>query len=226
MDDYIIRDSSIWEDYSSTSLLYQKDCSIRVGIIAEEVYMTDLQDTRYIVNVWDTGRIVPVTCIRSSRFGGLFNYEEYTGRGFNIDKNTSDIRSSQPGDNVLIAYINGSAREGVILSQIKHWGRSETIKSQSSNNNENINEFVNKKGPTTVRYVSEFNGIETAVNALGEYRVTFKGQPTNLDKLNEVPNGSELPKPTYDNKVGSSYYEFDKLGSWLVTDNSQDGVLS
>lgn len=221
MNDYIIRDSSVWEDSSSTNLLYNKDCSIRLGVIKEEVFVTDVEETRYKVDVFDNGRAIPITCIRSSSYGGIYNYEEYTNRGFTIgNSDASSIRSSQPGDHVLVAYINGSAREGVIISFIRHPGRKEVINSDKQKKPNKFSEFVNKSGPTTVRYVSEFNGIETAINALGEHRITFKGQPTNLDKLKEAPTGASIPAPEYDTKVGSSYYEFDNTGSWFLTDNS------
>jgi len=226
MKDYIIRDSSIWEDSDSTGLLYGKDCAVRIGTVREEMFLTNSQETRYKVEVWDNGRIIPITCIRSSRFGGVYNFEEYTNRGYDIgNSEAAGLKSSQPGDQVLVAYLNGSAREGIILSHIGHAGRKEVINSPKQKEPNKFSEFVNRAGPTTVRYISEFNGVETAINASGEQRVTFKGQPTNLDKLKEAPSGGDIPAPVYDAKVGSSYYEFDKTGSWYLNDNSQDGGL-
>jgi len=221
--DYIIRDSSIWEDPNSTSLLYGKDCAVRIGVVREELFVSTDGKTRYSVEVWDNGRNIPVACIRTSRFGGAYNYEEYTHRGFTPGATDSTaVRSIQPGDQVIIAYLNGNAREGVILGCINHTGRKEVINSPDQKSPNDFNEFVNRPGPTTVRYISEFNGIEIATNAIGEHRVTFKGQPTNLDKLKEAPTGAEIPAPTYDVEVGSSYYEFDKTGSWFLTDKAKE----
>lgn len=220
--DYTIRDSSLYSDYDSTSLLYEKDTSVRVGTIRSEVYLKDFQETRYTVEVWDNGVIVPVSCIRTSRFGGLYNYEEYTHRGFIAgDSAASTIRELQPGDQVVVAFLNGDSREGIIIGSVPHLGRREVINHKDAEPNDSV-EFVNRDGPTTVRYASEFNGVESLINASGEYRVTFKGQPTNLDKLSEAPDGEEYPLPEYDIDVGFSYYEFDKSGSYLLTDNAND----
>lgn len=225
--DYIIRDSSIWEDPAGTKLLYGKDCAVRIGVVREELFVMPEGRTRYNVEVWDNGRNIPVACIRTSRFGGVYNYEEYTHRGFTAgDTEGTAVRSIQPGDQVIIAYLNGSAREGVILGCIGHTGRKEVLNNAEQKSQNKFSEFANRAGPTTVRYVSEFNGVETATNSAGEHRVTFKGQPTNLDKLKEAPNGSDIPFPVYDTKVGSSYYEFDKTGSFYLNDNHQEGLQS
>ena len=109
---------------------------------------------------------------------------------------------------------------------LPHSGRKETLNAPDAKTPNNFSEFANRTGPTSVRYVSEFNGIETAINASGERRVTFKGQPTNLDKLKDAPSGAGIPAPTYDDKVGSSYYEFDKTGSWYLNDNHKEGLQS
>lgn len=223
--DYIIKDSSIYDDSESTSLLYDKDCAIRVGTIRSEVYLEDFRETRYTVEVWDSGRIMPITCIRTSRFGGIYNYEEYTSRGFTAGESTaSTVRELQPGDQVIVAFLNGDSREGVILGNIPHAGRIEAINHEKAEANANAPEFINRDGVTSVRYASEFNGVEKLINANGEYRVTFKGQPTNLDKLLEAPDGTDIPIPEYNLDVGSSYYEFDETGSFLVTDNASDDL--
>jgi hypothetical protein len=227
MNDYIIQDSSIWEDNSGTALLYNKDCAVRVGTVRDEVFLSDARETRYKVEVWDNGRTIPVSCVRSSRFGGIYNYEEFTHRGFTAgNSEASAVRSVQPGDHVIVAYLNGSAREGVILGCMPHSGRKETLNSPEQKAPSTFSEFANRVGPTSVRYVSEFNGIENAINADGEHRVTFKGQPTNLAKLKDAPSGAGIPAPAYDTKIGSSYYEFDKTGSWHLNDNAQDGLQS
>lgn len=221
--DYIIKDSSIYDDSDASSLLYEKDCAIRIGTIRSEVYLEDFRETRYTVEVWDSGRLMPITCIRTSRFGGIYNYEEYTNRGFTAGESTaSTVRELQPGDQVIVAFLNGDSREGVILSFIPHAGRQEVIDHKKAEPNPNAPEFINREGPTSVRYASEFNGVERLINAKGEYRVTFKGQPTNIDLLLDAPDGSDIPLPEYNKDVGFSYYEFDDTGSYTLTDNASD----
>jgi hypothetical protein len=182
-----------------------------MGMIREHVYVPDSKETRYIVEVYDRGRLRPVTCTRISRFGGLYNYEEYNFRGFEPGKDNVSYAnfSMSPGDTVMIAYINGETSEGVILGSIKHFGRSETLAADGS-----------------ISYISEFNGIQKVINKSGEYRVTFRGVPTNIAELSKVPDGKPYPEPVYDKKVGSSFYQFDKTGSYLLTDNSTSGSQS
>lgn len=227
MGDYIIRDSSIWDDPKSTALLYGKDCAVRIGVVRDEIFLTSAGTTRYKVEVWDNGVSIPVACIRTARFGGIYNFEEYTHRSFVPGtSDSSTVRNLQPGDQVIVAYLGGNSREGVILGCINHFGRKEAINHAEQTTENKFSEFVNRPGPTTVRYISEFNGVETAINSSGEHRVTFKGQPTNLDKLLEAPNGAEIPAPAYDLEVGGSYYEFDKTGSWYLSDNSEENLQS
>jgi len=222
---YSIRDSSIWKDTDSYKLIDRKDCAIRVGIVREEVYLEDFKETRYIVEVWNNGNTAIITCVRSSRFGGIYNYEEFTNRGFNANESSSSAaRSLISGEHVLVAYLNGDSREGIILGSFNHDGRAETIKSKLGPLPKKNLEFLNRDADfAPTKYASEFNGIETLINSRGEYRVTFKGQPTNLSKLNEASNGKPLEEPKYDEKVGSSYYEFDKTGSFFLNDNSKSG---
>lgn len=226
---YNVRDSSIWRDNESYKLLNSKDCAIRVGVVREEVFIENLGQTKYIVEVWHNGNIAVVSCVRTSRFGGIYNYEEFSNRGFTAGQDTSSsMRSLLAGEHVIVAYLNGDSREGVIVGSIGHSGREEVIKSKVGKSPKNSLEFLNRDSDfAQTKYASEFNGVETLINSRGEYRVTFKGQPTNLSKLNQAPNGAKIELPKYDDKVGSSYYEFDKTGSYLITDNSKDnGVQS
>jgi len=202
--EYIIDDSS---RHKNTSAMISKDYSIRVGIVREHIYLTDRKQTRYLVEVNNNNRVYVLSCMRTSRFGGLYNYEEYNLRGFapgtsNISYNNPTI---VPGDMVVVAAINGDSRDGIILGNISHFGRGEVLPATSD-----------------IAFVNEFNGIETIINNSGEYRRTFKGQPTNLAKLNEIPNGKRYPIAEYNADVGFSYYEFDKTGSYTLTDNATD----
>ena len=222
---YSVKDSSIWRDRDSYKLLNNKDCAIRIGVVREEVYVESLAQTRYIVEVWHSGNIAMVSCVRTCRFGGIYNYEEFSNRGFVPGQDTSStMRSLLAGEHVIVAYLNGDSREGIIVGSIGHSGREESIKSKVGAERKNNIEFLNRDADfAPTKYASEFNGVETLINSRGEYRVTFKGQPTNLAKLNEATKGDRIELPKYDEKIGSSYYEFDKTGSYFITDNSKDG---
>jgi hypothetical protein len=204
MREYIIKDTSIYKNPSS---LIDKDYSIRIGIVREHTYLVDTQQTKYIVEVWKNNKSYPLDCIRTSRFGGLYNYEEYNLRGFTAGKDASAHGNFTvvPGDMVVVAAANGDTREGIILANINHYGRHEILPATDD-----------------IAFINEFNGIQTIINKSGEYRRTFKGQPTNLAKLSEAPNGKPYPLPEYNNDVGFSYYEFDKTGSYMLTDNTTD----
>lgn len=206
MREYIIDDSSLHQNPNS---LIGKDYSIRVGMVRELVYLNGPEETRYIVEVWKNNKLYPMTCIRTSRFGGLYNYEEYTLRGFKAGEDNVGLGNFAmvPGDMVIVAAADGESREGIILGSVNHYGRSEVLPVS--------------KDP---QYTSEFNGVQTLINSKGEYRRIFKGLPINVDKLNDAPSGDEYPLPEYDNDVGFSYYEFDKTGSYLVTDNANDDL--
>jgi len=223
--DYSIKDSSIWENNEAIHLLYDKDCAIRMGVIREEMYVEDFGQTRYGVEVWDSGRIVMLTCLRVSRFGGIYNYEEYSNRGYDLGELAS-THKTQPGDHVIVAYANGDSREGYILGYLNHSGRKEVINHEDDEKPSELNEFLNREGTSTIAYSSEFNGIERVINKAGEYRVTFRGIQTNIDMLLEAPAGDELALPEYDIEVGSSYYEFDMTGSYLLTDNTEEDPQS
>lgn len=217
--DYTIKDSSIWEDNNETSLLYGKDCSVRFGVVREEVFLTDFLETRYIVEVWDNGAVIPVSCSRTSRFGGPYNFEEYTLQTYTPGNSLAGgVHTVQPGDQVIVAYANGDSREGFIIGYLNHSGRAEAIAHPDNPSPSSVSEFANSAQGRA--YVSEFNGLEQAVNGEGSYRVTYKGLPTNVNKLNEAPTGEPIPAPEYDTEVGGSYFEFDNTGSYLLTDNA------
>jgi len=222
--DYIVKDSSIWRDNESSSLLYKEDTAVRIGVVREEVFSDKSPETLYVVEVWDGGVTVPVTCSRTSRYGGIYNYEEYTHRTFSPGNSpgSEGTMSVKQGDHVVVAYIKGNGREGVILGCLNHSGRDEVINFAKRKKKNTTIEFINRGGPTSVQYAAEFNGLETLINADGEYRLTFRGQPTNIAKLSNATKGEEIAKAEYDTAIGSSYYEFDKTGSFLLTDNSKE----
>jgi len=204
VDEYIIDDSSL---IGNPADYIQKDYSIRVGVVRQHVYYSKSQETRYIVEVWKNNRIYPMTCIRSSKFGGLYNYEEFNLRGFEVGESPSSDGNFKviPGDMVLVAASSGDSREGIIIGSLNHYGRDEILPPNGD-----------------IAYISEFNGIQTMINKDGEYRVTFKGIQENIDKLKEPPNGEPYPVAQHNNDVGFSYYQFNKEGSYLLTDNAND----
>lgn len=203
--DNIVDDSSLYQH------LMDEDYAIRVGMVREHIYIPSTGETQYIVEVKLKNVIFPMACVRSVKFGGLYNYEEFNHRGFNVGTNQSTIGDFRicPGDMVIVAAANGNAREGIILGSIKHPGRQEILPADDS-----------------ISYVSEFNGLQKIINSLGEYRVTFKGTPTNIDKLSNTPDGSEYPLPTHDDAISYSYYQFDKTGSYVVSDNTDEDPQS
>jgi len=207
MDDYIVKDSSIWVKPAAHVIRDNPDATIKLGIVRETVTIDKDKDISYIVDVWLGGKYTPIQCFRTSKFGGIYNYEEFTHRGFELDGSPSadSIMDYKQGDCVIVAYLMGDSREGVILAAINHPGRPKLFKEEDG-----------------VAYQSEFNGINTSINKDGEYKFTFKGQPTNLDKLSEISNGSIIAPPEYNEDVGFSYWEWDKTGSYLLTDNAND----
>lgn len=201
-----IKDSSIWRNNYTDALVNRKDARVKVGIVRSVLYNDKiLDDIKYIVEVHDDSVTIPITCIAMQKFGGPFNYEEFIYRGYVPAKGEANQGpyNTKAGDVVLVAYINGHPREGVILGSLKHTARKRKLSKADD-----------------VAYLSEFNGVHTSINKDGEYRLTFKGQPTNLSALNVPPNGTKIQAPTYNTSTGSSYFEFDKTGSFKVTDNS------
>ncbi len=217
--DYTVKDSSVWGDDESTSLLYEKDCCVRFGVVREEIFVNDFSETRYVVEVWNSGNTIPVTCQRTSRFGGVYNYEEITLRDFTPGNSTgSSAHAIQPGDHVIVAYANGDSREGFIIGYLNHSGRKESIKHpRNPSPGSPATSFINREGFGVI-YASEFNGLEQIINKAGEYRVTFRGLQTNISKLKSPPSGPPIAPPAYDVEVGSSFFEFDKTGSYNLTD--------
>lgn len=202
---HIVKDSSIYGNPSDNDVINSRGYAIRTGIV-KEIRDMKHDDIRYVVEVFKEGNRIPLLCCVVSRFGGIYNYEEFTLRGFvqGQDKAGVSAYGVRPGDVVLVANINGSSSEGVILGGINHPGRKRTIKANSG-----------------IVYASELNGIETTINKIGEYRRTFKGLQTNIAALDKASNGSKIPYPEYNTEIGSTYYELDKTGSWHVNDNAK-----
>lgn len=207
-EDYIVKDSSVWRN---TEAMMQGDYSIRIGMVRELVFLEESRDTRYIVEVWKNNRLYPMTCMRTSRFGGVYNYEEHTYRGFDPGKDNVSLGNFTvvPGDMVVVVASNGNSREGFILGSVNHFARDQIIPADGQQ-----------------AYISEFNGVQTAINQFGEQRVMFKGIPTNIAELEKPPSGEPLPPAEYDLDVGGTYYLLDKTGSYTLTDNTAEDPQS
>jgi hypothetical protein len=202
-----VKDSSIWQNSKAYSAVNGKDSFMRIGIVKKVYREERTSDIKYLVEIQDRNDSIEVNARLLRRFGGVFNYEDVVDHGYKFDDKPDPVRAfdAKAGDTVLVAFLNGEAREAVILGGLIHPARKSTLDIT--------------KGP---QYASEFNGVETTINENGEYKLTFKAIPTNIKKLDEKPNKT-LPKPTYDDKVGGSFFQFDKTGSIEINDKHKEG---
>jgi hypothetical protein len=186
-------------------LLHKRDGTVKTGIVKEVRKIEKTNENRFIVEVWDKSQHIPVVCSYIAKFGGIYNYEEYNWRGFSAgeDEAGRGEYSVRPGDTVLIAYINGTSQEGVILGALKHPGRAPQFEPEDG-----------------VVYASEFNGLKKEINIDGEYTTTFRGIQTNITDLDKAPDGNPIPEPKYDEEVGTTFTKFDKTGGWITSDNA------
>ena len=213
MHDYTVKDSSLWINNEVASSVSKTDTRIRIGIVQEESYNALKDETIYMVNVLDANGQHMIPCTRMVRFGSPYNYEEHTRQTYEFEDGHVDNKHEMrflSGESVVIAMLNGGqssglTANGIILGSINHPYRNETLR----RNNE-------------VAYISEFNGIETYISKIGEWRQTFRGIQTNVNVLREAPNGEQIPEPEYDKEVGGGFVEWDDTGSWYVTDNTID----
>lgn len=200
----IVRDSSIWRQDDDQTAIVRKDPYLRLGIVKRVYRNTVTTDIRYLVEVRDMNDAIEVNARLLRSFGGAYNYEDVVLQGYKVSDQpdpTNDF-AAKAGDVVLVAFLNGEAREAVILGGLSHPARASTL---------SIND-----GP---QFLSEFNGIEKSINNDGEFTVTFKGIPTNIDNLDNTPS-SKIPAPEYDKEVGTTFTKFDKTGSWETSDNA------
>lgn len=203
----IVKDSSIWQDEVSYAGIHRKDPYLRIGIVKRAYKEEKTSDIRYLVEVQSNNDSIEVNARYLRSFGGVFNYEDVVYRGYKIEDKPDPVRAfeAKAGDVVLVGFLNGESREAVILGSLMHPARRSSMDV--------------KKGP---QYRSEFNGVETYINELGEYKLTFKAQPKNLSKLEETPR-NKLPSPEYDDKVGGSFFLIDKTGSIEINDVDKNG---
>ena len=210
MDD-IVRDSSVWQDRNAMAAVNNKDYSLRVGMVRDITNLNTSGIIKYIVEVYSSNQQIPVTCDVMNRFGGVWNYEEYTHQNYVHGNNNASIGYYQyrPGDTVLVAALNGDWREGIILGGLQHPGRAPALTLADG-----------------VAYQSAFNGLVTSIEDDGSYTVTFNGAATNGAALQKPPNGAPIPAPTYDPSIAGSFYGFAADGSFTVGDAAQSNPQS
>jgi hypothetical protein len=206
--DYIVRDSSVLPNYNTQAATIAQDTSIRIGIVREE--KETKTGTIYVVEVLMDGKTLLIGCVPLVKFGGAHNFEEVKLRPWlttaagALSPAAGSQYKSKSGDVVLVAYLNGKSREGVILGGLNHNSRKPIL----------------KKG--TVAYLSEFNGLETSIMQDGSYKITFKGYaPTNDAALKLPPSGADVPPAIYNPLTGGSYYGFSNNGSFIASDGNQ-----
>jgi hypothetical protein len=202
-----VQDSSIYLDPKTFKVIHSQENRLFIGIVMEVRNVETTKELRYMVEVHYKTDPIILPCRMLRQFGGVYNYEDYVMRGYDhaADSNGQNGITAVAGDVVLVGLIGGNGREGVILGSMTHPARKSFLDAA--------------KGP---QYKSEFNGIETSINEDGEWTLTFKGQPTNLDKLKDVPD-KVIPAPEYDTDIGSSYMKWDKTGSFTLSDEATDG---
>ena len=157
------------------------------------------------VEVQSEGDKLVVACRQLNILGGAYNFEEAVLQTYNFDRATDEVGNfeAKAGDAVVVGFLNGDPREGLILGGLSHTSRQ--------------NRFELDDGP---QYVMSVNGLEREINKDGEYTVTFKGQPTNASVLSDKPTTEPIPEPEYDEEVGSTFFKFDVEGGWTVSDNA------
>lgn len=205
----IVQDSSIWFDSRNYAAVNKYDGLIRIGIVKKAINDEETNEIRYLVEIQNHNDKIELNCIMMRRFGGVYNYEDYIFHGYKMDDKPDPVTffDAKAGDIVIVAFLNGQGRQGVILGGISHPARK--------------TEILTSDGP---QYKSEINGLETFINKDGEMTVTFKGVPTNITKLDETPSKKIAPA-TYNTEIGSSYYKFDKTGGWIISDNAKSGGI-
>ena len=204
MSKYSVLNSDYYVNNAHYKLLSTEENTIRLGII-REVYVDKTKRTKYTVEVHKNSRTYGMACVLMTRFGGIHNYEEYSVRPWTTkavsagEKGTGDA-SLRSGDTVVVACLNGTAREGIILGGYGHPGRPEKLQEQG------------------IAYASAFQGLETSITDEGNYRVTYNGKPINTEKLDALNAGKEQPEPSYESSTSGSYFEFDEKGSYTIAD--------
>ena len=183
------------------------DSSIHAGIVHEELPSGNTGETLYVVMVTVNGQDVPVTCTRMTRFGGVHNYEEYSLRGYQdvLGTGTNTNFSQRPGDTVIVAFLDGVAKRGIILGGIRHGARTQAIDDGKP------------------AYKSRFNGIEKEISATGALKYTYKGI-IEAPQLSFPPTGEQIAE-VIDSPIGGSSFGFNEDGNFNIDDGNGQTIL-
>jgi hypothetical protein len=205
--DYIVKDSSLLCNANAFSELDRRYNSIYMGIVRREEVQED-GEVKYLTEAYVDGIQVMISCQLMTRWGGVYNFEEYKPKSWARDVSddllppgSSGSYSVRDGDVVIIAMLGGDARNGVILGSLRHSARKEKIEEDAR------------------AYISSFNGLETTIDNDGAYTVKFQGTPLQ-DLAPSVP-GNPITEPKYDPIKTGSYFGFTSDGSYTVSDGSQ-----
>lgn len=208
-----ILDSSLFEEESSIKKQNEKRFGVIPGIVKEVRYTNKSPYTLYLVEIFENvGNVTYMWCEPTFRFGSPTNYEQYIHSASGSDnshKATMKLEEYKCGARVLVAGYGGSTSNGYILGALCH--------------NKMPAQLTREDG---VVYASEFNGVETIINSVGEYTLTFKGTPTNIDKINLPPTRLEpIPDATYNKTIAGSKFKFYYDGSIELDDNNNQKVF-
>jgi hypothetical protein len=206
-------DSSLFVNKKSVSRLKSSDISnFEVGYIREIKYSSN-RAIEYLVEInKDVNGVYFLICEPIFKFSSPFNYEQFTYNTYNNDSNYENQNINgqyKPASKVLVAtYGKGDNIKGVILGCLTHESQKNGITEIDGNS-----------------YKSEFNGIETEYSMYGEYTITFKGIPTNIEKLSEpIGEDKDIPNPIYDQTIAGSYFKFTVNGSIELNDNNNQYI--
>ena len=212
---YSTPDSSLGMDARAMNSYYGGDYNIRIGIVREIVIPENPNgekgDCLFIVDVRYRGRETTLECQQTYRFNSPHNFEEYSLRNWLktspdlLTPDSAGLYDYRAGEVVVVAALEGDYSQGVILASMRHPTRPR---------------YTPVDG--TIAYASRFNGLETEIKDDGAYKVTWRGAPTNTALLDLPPSPSQIPPPTFDDKIGGTFYGIDNTGSfWLSDNNSQ-----
>lgn len=212
MSDYIVSDSTLYKTSESHGAHDYKDGGIYVGVVRKAVEIEDF-GTKYLVEYYSGGRQIPISCVPMSRFNSPYNFEEIrlkpwlrgSAASGLLPAGTASTYNMRDGDMVIIAPLNNSGREGVILGTIKHPSREPATEEE------------------TLAYHSVYNGLETKIDPEGAYTVTFQGAPLN-DSAPVPPGLSEVAAAEYNPVIAGSFFGFDNTGSFTIDASNEAGT--
>src|ERR1700689_2756517 len=76
--DDIVKDSSIWRDSFSFQKHNSTDARLKIGLVRAAQFNKIRGEITYIVEVQDEGDKLFIPCRQLRKFGGIFNYEDFT----------------------------------------------------------------------------------------------------------------------------------------------------